>query len=86
MPIVQGVVSGRRRAGSSAAATGLASAVLLYCQGVSGSRPSDMDFHILGPLEARDQGRVVKLGGAKQRALLAVLLLHQGETLSAPIS
>jgi DNA-binding SARP family transcriptional activator len=42
-----------------------------------------MDFHILGPLEARDQGRVVKLGGAKQRALLAVLLLHQGETLSA---
>ncbi|MGH3100835.1 MAG: winged helix-turn-helix domain-containing protein [Thermoleophilia bacterium] len=42
-----------------------------------------MDFHILGPLEARDQGRVVKLGGAKQRALLAVLLLHRGETLSA---
>ena len=42
-----------------------------------------MDFRILGPLEALDEGRVVTLGGSKQRALLAVLLLHANETLSA---
>jgi DNA-binding SARP family transcriptional activator/tetratricopeptide (TPR) repeat protein len=41
-----------------------------------------MDFRILGPLEALDEGRVVGLGGARQRALLAVFLLHRGETLS----
>ena len=29
-----------------------------------------MDFRILGPLEALDGGRVVGLGGARQRALL----------------
>jgi DNA-binding SARP family transcriptional activator len=41
-----------------------------------------MDFRILGPLEALDEGRVVRLGGSKQRALLAVFLLHANETLS----
>jgi hypothetical protein len=41
-----------------------------------------MDFRILGPLEALDEGRVVALGGSKQRALLAFLLLHANETLS----
>jgi DNA-binding SARP family transcriptional activator/DNA-binding CsgD family transcriptional regulator len=41
-----------------------------------------MDFCILGPLEALDEGRVVELGGSKQRALLALLLLHANETLS----
>jgi eukaryotic-like serine/threonine-protein kinase len=41
-----------------------------------------MDFRILGPLEALDEGRVVRLGGTKQRALLAVFLLHANETLS----
>ena len=41
-----------------------------------------MDFRILGPLEALDGGRVVGLGGARQRALLAVFLLHRGERLS----
>ena len=40
-----------------------------------------MDFRILGPLEALDEGRVVRLGGSKQRALLAVFLLHANETL-----
>ena len=40
-----------------------------------------MDFRILGPLEALDEGRVVRLGGTKQRALLAVFLLHPNETL-----
>ena len=41
-----------------------------------------IDFLILGPLEVLDEGRAVRLGGAKQRALLAVFLLHRGEALS----
>src|SRR5215216_1036419 len=41
-----------------------------------------MDFRILGPLEALDEGRAIALGGSKQRALLALLLLHSNETLS----
>ena len=42
-----------------------------------------MDFSILGPLQAREAGGDVALGGGKQRALLALLLLHANETLSA---
>jgi class 3 adenylate cyclase/DNA-binding SARP family transcriptional activator len=41
-----------------------------------------MDFRILGSLEVLDEGREVKLGGTKQRALLALLLLHANETLT----
>jgi predicted ATPase/DNA-binding SARP family transcriptional activator len=41
-----------------------------------------MEFGILGPVEARDGGRAIELGG-KQRALLAVLLLHANEPVSA---
>jgi YVTN family beta-propeller protein len=41
-----------------------------------------MDFRILGPLEALDDGYAMPLGGSKQRALLAVLLLHANEVLS----
>ena len=42
-----------------------------------------MDFRILGSLEVCDRGRTVRLGGDKQRALLAVLLLHANEVVSA---
>ncbi len=35
-----------------------------------------MDFRILGPLEATDEAGPVKLTGGKQKALLALLLLH----------
>jgi peptide/nickel transport system substrate-binding protein len=42
-----------------------------------------MDFRILGPLEVRDDDRTVGLGGDKQRALLAILLLHRNEVVSA---
>jgi len=42
-----------------------------------------MDFRILGPLEVVDEGRVVAVSGSKQQALLAVLLVHANETLSA---
>ena len=42
-----------------------------------------MDFHILGRLEVLDEGReTVAVAGSKQRALLALLLLHGNETLS----
>src|SRR4030081_3361247 len=42
-----------------------------------------MDYRILGPLEVRDGDRSVALGGDKQRALLAILLLHANEVVSA---
>lgn len=35
-----------------------------------------VEFGVLGPLEARAEGQVLQLGPPKQRALLAVLLLH----------
>jgi DNA-binding SARP family transcriptional activator len=35
-----------------------------------------LDFRILGPLEVLDDDRPIRLGGAKQRATLAILLLH----------
>jgi DNA-binding SARP family transcriptional activator/pimeloyl-ACP methyl ester carboxylesterase len=41
-----------------------------------------MDFHILGPLEARDGERELPLGGGKQRALLALLLVNANRTVS----
>jgi len=42
-----------------------------------------MRFRILGPLEVDAEGRAVALGGAKPRAVLAVLLLHANEPVSA---
>ena len=42
-----------------------------------------MDFRILGPLEVVDDGRAVALGGARQRALLAILLLRRGKLVPA---
>jgi YVTN family beta-propeller protein len=42
-----------------------------------------MDYRILGPLEVSDDGRLVGLGGDKQRALLAILLVHANEVVSA---
>lgn len=36
----------------------------------------NVQFNILGPLEVVDQGRVVPLGGVKQRAMLGMLLLR----------
>jgi DNA-binding SARP family transcriptional activator len=41
-----------------------------------------MEFRILGPLELCSDGQLVDLGGAKQRALLAVLLLHANRVVS----
>jgi DNA-binding SARP family transcriptional activator len=42
-----------------------------------------MQFRILGPLEVIEDGHRLPLGGRKQRALLAVLLLHPNEVVPA---
>jgi DNA-binding SARP family transcriptional activator len=42
-----------------------------------------VDFRILGPLEVLEGSRRLALGGPQQRAVLAILLLHAGEVVSA---
>jgi YVTN family beta-propeller protein len=42
-----------------------------------------LEFWVLGPVRATDDGREIPLGGVKQRSLLALLLLHPGTVLSA---
>lgn len=46
-------------------------------------RLEQMDFRILGPLEVLDGGRTLPLGGKRQRALLALLLLHANEVVAS---
>ena len=41
-----------------------------------------MEFRILGRLEALEHGQRLALGGAKQRAVLAILLIHRREAVS----
>ena len=41
------------------------------------------EFRILGPFEVVEDNRQVALGGPRQRALLAILLLHRGEVVSS---
>src|SRR5712692_11117613 len=41
-----------------------------------------LDYRVLGPLEVRDDDRSLPLAGAKQRALLALLLIHANHVLS----
>src|SRR5436189_6022221 len=41
-----------------------------------------MEFRILGPVEVVDGRRMVPLGPPRQRALLALLLLHANEVVS----
>jgi DNA-binding SARP family transcriptional activator len=42
-----------------------------------------MDFRILGPVEVAAGGQPIRLGGPRQRALLAYLLLHANEAVAA---
>jgi DNA-binding SARP family transcriptional activator len=42
-----------------------------------------VDFRILGPLEIWDDGVPVRVAGERQRALLAILLIHVGEVVSS---
>jgi YVTN family beta-propeller protein len=41
-----------------------------------------MEFRILGPLEVEEDGRLLPISGTKQRALVALLLLHANEVVS----
>ena len=41
-----------------------------------------MQFRLLGPLEVLNGELVIPVGGAKQRALLTILLLHANEVVS----
>jgi len=41
-----------------------------------------MEFRLLGPLEVEDDAKPIHLGGAKQRALFALLLLDRGHAVS----
>jgi DNA-binding SARP family transcriptional activator len=50
---------------------------------VSVAAIGEMEFRILGPLEVLSGGKALDLGGQKQRALLAVLLLHANEVVSS---
>jgi predicted ATPase/DNA-binding SARP family transcriptional activator len=42
-----------------------------------------VEFQILGPLEVVEGDRQLQLGGTRERALLAILLIHPGEVVSA---
>ncbi len=42
-----------------------------------------MEFRILGPIGALDEGRPISLGGTKQRALFALLLLARGRPVTS---
>ena len=42
-----------------------------------------IEFRLLGPLEAVEDGRSLPLGGRQQRAVLAALLLHANELVPA---
>lgn len=41
-----------------------------------------MEYRILGPLEVVEHGRLLPLGGGRQRALLALLLLYRRDVVS----
>ncbi|HEY7794565.1 MAG TPA: BTAD domain-containing putative transcriptional regulator, partial [Gaiellaceae bacterium] len=42
-----------------------------------------MEFRVLGPLEVVHQGRTLEIGAGRQRALLAVLLVHAHDVVSS---
>ncbi len=49
----------------------------------SGDTGRELEFRILGPLEAYASGRQLRLGGVKQRSVLAILLLHANEVVAS---
>ena len=50
-----------------------------------GSVVCHMDFRLLGPLEVVENGAAIDVGSAKQRALLAVLLLNANRVVSTDV-
>src|SRR4029453_6550481 len=51
----------------------------------AGARSAPMEFLILGPLEVSDDGRKFALGGPKQRAVLAHLILRANRLVAADL-
>ncbi len=49
----------------------------------NGGAPLGLQFAVLGPVEVRRDGAALPLGGVRQRALLATLVLHRGKVVSA---
>jgi DNA-binding SARP family transcriptional activator len=52
------------------------------CDSHGGDGQGHVEFRILGPLEVALDGRLLELGRPKQRAVLAVLLVHANRTVS----
>lgn len=44
-----------------------------------------LEFRLLGPLEVLASGRTVAVGGARQRELLALLLVHRREVVPTDV-
>ena len=44
-----------------------------------------MEYRLLGPVEVEREGRVLRLGGPKQRAVLAILLLRRGSSVPSDV-
>jgi YVTN family beta-propeller protein len=65
-------------AGRSACSGGIYRATVAQSDRSEGA----VEFRVLGPLEASQNGRLVPLGGAKQRALLATLLVRANRVVS----
>jgi len=54
----------------------------LVTPGVASYRPSELNVHVLGPLEILSDGVDVRLGGPKQRTVLALLVAEVGKSVS----
>src|SRR3954453_10486923 len=50
---------------------------------IESSAPGALEFRVLGPLEVLAGGSPVRLGGPRQRAVLAILLGHANEVVPA---
>ena len=50
---------------------------------VAASTSTASEFRVLGPVEALRGGQTVRLGGPRQRWLLALLLIEAGRTISS---
>lgn len=52
------------------------------CAPLVADTEEQLELKVLGPLEVRRNGEALALGGARQRSLLALLLLHRNEVVS----
>jgi predicted ATPase/DNA-binding SARP family transcriptional activator len=56
---------------------------VVECKQVTDSNAAAIEFRLLGPVEAVRNGSTLLLGGPRQRALLALLLVERGRPVSA---